>query len=193
MRTAHKCLLPCLTALAILALTAPDVSAQTPVELEHEGGAHCNSSNPCEVDIHGESHVSVLTFIVSQCVDEMFLEFGEDGTGHIVGGTLLDHPAGFDCTRVPCNGRGERLQEVEWDILNTVEVAPNEVLMTIAMCLDAVGDPDGTGAHCNFTMHMSEAPGTHAYLFGANFQCPNSIRIEGNWNAEGSPIEVEHS
>ncbi|HEX2070756.1 MAG TPA: hypothetical protein VHF90_03790 [Thermoleophilaceae bacterium] len=168
-------------------------SAQTPVELEHEGGAHCRSSDPCDVAVHGEVHLSLFGFIVSDCEEEMSLEFGEDGSGHVVGGTLSDHSDGGDCTRARCNGVGEQPEEAEWDVINSREVAPNQVIMEVATCLDAADSPNDTGTHCNVPMNVVEAEGTHSYLWSTNFQCPSLVRIEGIWNAEETPIEIEHA
>jgi hypothetical protein len=193
MRIARKLALLLAMAFAAMALAASGASAQEAVEVEHEGGAHCDiSANPCEVTAHGESHLSVFGFIVSNCEDEFTASIGEDGTGHITSATLVDHSDGGDCTRIPCNGVGESPAEVEWDIDNTRETAVDTGVMDVNFCLDAAGNPNGVGTHCNAPITVRETTGTHNYTFSTGFNCPSGVRVEGTWTAEGTPIEIEH-
>ncbi|HEX2070758.1 MAG TPA: hypothetical protein VHF90_03800 [Thermoleophilaceae bacterium] len=192
MRIARKLVLLCLGVLAAMAFGTSSASAAIAVEVEREGSTHCTTTNPCQVVAHGESHLTLFGFVVSNCEDEFTALINEDGTGHIIDADLLDHTGtGGDCTRIPCNGIGEAQAESEWPILGSEETAPNEGTMDVRFCLDAADDPDGTGTHCTAPIHILERA-AHDYEFSTAFTCPNLIRVEGHWLIEGRPIEIEH-
>ncbi|HEX2160657.1 MAG TPA: hypothetical protein VHF88_02440 [Thermoleophilaceae bacterium] len=173
-------------------MAAPS-AAHEPVELSHEDGPHCDiAANPCIVEAHGESHLSVMGFLVSSCESHFVAELGEDGTGHVTDVDLIDHPNSGVCTRIPCNGVGESPSEVEWDIANTRETAVNQVTMDRTFCIDASNNPNGTGMHCTAPITITET-GTHQYAFSMGFTCPNGGRFESEWAAEGTSVEFEHA
>ncbi|HEX2160656.1 MAG TPA: hypothetical protein VHF88_02435 [Thermoleophilaceae bacterium] len=184
-----------LLAFAIVAFALPTsyASSQEPVEVTAEGSDHCSLIiNYCPLELHGESHMSIFGFIISNCEDEFLLELDENGTGFVALAFMDDHSDGGDCTRVRCNGVSEPQSEIEWRITNVRESQLERVLMDVDFCLDAEGNPDGPGTHCNAPLLVSETTGTHQYRFFTSYTCPNGVRIEGSWLPEGSPVEYEH-
>ncbi|HEX2070757.1 MAG TPA: hypothetical protein VHF90_03795 [Thermoleophilaceae bacterium] len=178
--------------LTFLVLVASSAVAQEPVEVEHEDGAHCNINfNPCTMEAHGESHLSVFGFIISACESHFTTALDEDGTGHVTESHLFDHPNGGDCPRQPCNGVGEAESEVEWDVTNTRETAADTVVLDRNFCLDASSNPNGSGTHCNAPITITEIA-AHSYELVTDFTCPNGVRVESHWAGEGNPIEIEH-
>jgi hypothetical protein len=194
MRLARKLFLLLAMALTALAMSATTASADTPVEVHDETGTHCGDPDPCEIHVVGESllHVTgVPTFVVSQCEDEFVAEIYEDGTGHITDLTGINHNAQA-CATVQCNGVGESPDEIEWEF-TTEETGPEQEELQTRFCLDARDDPDAIGNHCDADVRIEEDPLVdHQYTFHLNEPCPNGLTVVGEWDIEGSPIEIEH-
>jgi hypothetical protein len=172
-----------------MAFAASTASANTAVEVDHEGGTNCN---PCTVTAAGESHLNLFGIRVSTCADTFTADIFHDGTGHIMYSNGA-HDSGGTCTRIACNGVGEAATEEEFDILSSEEVFGSIAEMTVRFCLDAAPNPDGTGTHCTAPVVVNETA-NHEYDYGLHAQCAGGlIEVEGDYATTGGDnIEIVH-
>jgi hypothetical protein len=190
MRFTSKLFLLAATAIAAMALSASSAAATSPVEVVVEGGVeHCDVSvGNCDLHVVGESHLThpnPLVGIISRCQDEFTATFDEDGSGTVTGQSLANK-SGSDipCNSVPCPGSQPYNA---WPISGAEETAASTIEATVTFCLG-----QDAGVQCPADVIITE-PSAHQYAFSTVTTCPNLIRVEGNWTAEGdTDVEFQH-
>jgi hypothetical protein len=190
MRYTSKLFLLAATTIAAMALGASSAAASSPVEVVVEDtGAHCTIfEGNCTLHVVGESHLthpSPPIGIISRCQDEFTATFAEDGSGAVTGQSLASKPgSGIPCNSVPCPGS----QPYDaWPISAAEETAASTIEATVTFCLG-----QGPGVQCPADVIITE-PSAHQYAFSTVTVCPNMIRVEGLWTAEGdTDVEFQH-
>jgi hypothetical protein len=202
MRITRKLLLLCATAIAAMALAAPNASAEPgPIHFINEDTLEpCEAVlNNCNVHIESESPTTLVRVIngveqpITQCTDEFHARLAEDPLGSFIHEQQLTGAPGV-CNLAPCTTEPER----EWPIPSGAETAPNEGGMRLEFCIiGASGD-----VHCEINTHVIEetsppAP-AHQYEFRANGVPTGShctiapgveIEVFSHWIIENDPLE----
>jgi hypothetical protein len=199
MRIARKLTLLAVTAVAAMALAAPQAFAQN-VEVEDINGGHCpaatasshGASGGCVVAVHSTVPV-VLTAHLSPtfevpgflCDYEFTGHISEDGTGYITGQTLT----GSNCTTPPCAEAGG---QDPWP-LSLREDAPGSEELNFTLCIVS-----GTFGTINCQIDVDVAGSAGAYSFEAvDERCQNiagfpNFEIDGHWTVEDQNIQIHH-
>jgi hypothetical protein len=203
MRTALKLLLVAATALAALAFTATNASAQLSVENEASEAACPALPTGCHVEFEAEdvplfAHIpSVGELPQSNCNVLLEARIGPDGEGDVVEANLTDphNPGLADCTREPCET--DEVME-PWPI-HINEDEPNTEEVTITFCL-SLRDGDMTDkTHCTLHLPLVQTGHMQEVTANASNRCAEvpAVAIAGHFTShEGGTgteeIEIHH-
>jgi hypothetical protein len=199
MQLSHKLMLLAMTTIAALALAATTASAQEPIEIQDELGAHCG--NICDLHLVGTGPTSWAAYfggtpvaVITSCNDEFVASLDENGVGfiHTYENDAATSPS---CIRVNCAS-----EEGEWPT-RLEEHAPGDERAHFEFCLSPENDPT-TETHCEMEIDIDtpDPLDPHHYLFNAlNEHCgfvPNNpnleVRLNGQWESENADWELVH-